>query len=443
MSEAPSTGAGADISGRAYLGLVGIGAAIGIPAALVAALFLAFVHVCQDWLWTDLPQHLGDSRPPWYLVIGLPVVGAAIVWAARRYLPGDGGHKPLLGIVASPTPWQYGPGIAIAALGTLVFGAVLGPEGPLIALGSVVGVTATHFVRVNERAQAVLATAGSFSAVSALFEGPLVAGMLLLEGGVGMGAALIPALLPGLVAAAVGYVLFIGLGNWGGLHEAGLKVGDLPLYQGTHIVDLLLAIVVGILAAILMAPIRRLGIRVASAAPASSRGRMAGLLLAGGLAVGLLAEVARLLGANSQEILFSGQASVPEVIAQDSTGILVVIVLAKALGYAISLGCGFRGGAVFPALFLGIAIATFAVTWFNTSPTWAVAVGCAAGMTAGTGLLFSSLIFAMLLVGSNGFDALPAAVLAAAAAWIVRRALEARVPTTGPAAVGGAPGRQG
>ena len=42
----------------------------------------------------------------------------------------------------APTALAAGPGVALAALGTLSFGLVLGPEAPLIALGSVVGVAA-------------------------------------------------------------------------------------------------------------------------------------------------------------------------------------------------------------------------------------------------------------------------------------------------------------
>ena len=85
------------LSGGAYLRLVVLGAAIGIPAALVAALFLAFVHDLEHWLWHDLPDALGYSSPPWFLVIGLPVVGRRVVLAARLLLPGDGGHSPLDG----------------------------------------------------------------------------------------------------------------------------------------------------------------------------------------------------------------------------------------------------------------------------------------------------------------------------------------------------------
>jgi hypothetical protein len=76
------------IDGAAYLRLVGLGALIGIPAAMLAAVFLATVHELEDVLWHDLPRELGRTSPPWYLVIGLPVVGAALVVVARRRLPG-------------------------------------------------------------------------------------------------------------------------------------------------------------------------------------------------------------------------------------------------------------------------------------------------------------------------------------------------------------------
>ena len=62
-------------------------------------------------------------------------------------------------------------------------------------------------------------------------------------------------------------------------------------------------------------------------------------------------------------------------------------------------GCGFRGGPVFPAIFLGVAVAMLAAIAFDMSPTLAVAVGTAAGMTAMTRLILASLIIAALLVG--------------------------------------------
>lgn len=410
---------------RKYLGLIAIGAAIGAPAAVLAKLFLAVVHWAEDWLWTDLPDALGESSPPWYLILGLPVAGAAVVALARHFLPGDGGHSPLHGLGGPPTPWQYGPSVLLAAFGTLAFGAVLGPEAPLIALGSVVGMAAATWAKPGPQGEQVLATAGSFSAVSALFGGPLVAGILLLEAGLAAGAALLPALLPGLVAAAVGYVLFVGLGDWGGLNETSLVVPNLPDYGTTSVPDLLMAIVVGVLTAVLMGAVKRFAHRLDDVAAQSTRNRY-GVLMASGLAIGLITLAAQALGADYDEVLFSGQSAIPQELATNSASVLLVILVAKAIAYAICLGSGFRGGPVFPAVFLGVGLATFACIWFDTSITWAVAVGAAAGMTAGTGLVFSGLVLSLLLVGVNGQDALPAAVLAVTAAWLTNAALERR-----------------
>jgi H+/Cl- antiporter ClcA len=407
-----------------YLRLVLLGALIGIPAAFVAAGFLGLVHYLQHWLWEDLPDALGHSSPPWYLVLFLPVAGAALVLAARRLFPGDGGHRPIEGISMTPAPPSHGIGIALAALATLAFGGVLGPEAPLIALGSVVGILVTSFVKLGERERGVLSTAGSFSAISALFGGPIVGGVLMVEGATGLGAAALPVLLPGFVAAAVGYVVIVGFGDWGGLDVPGLTVPDLPVYEGTHVGDLFLAVCVGLLAAVVVVAVRMLAMRVDG--PAHARLGLPAVLIGGGAAVGALALLADALGANSQDVLFSGQASVPALAAEDSTKIVLVLLVAKALAYAISLGCGFRGGPVFPAIFLAIALATLCVIWFDASPTWAIAVGTAAGTAAVTRLLLTAMLFGGLLVGTAGLDAIPSAVIAASTAWLVVKALEKR-----------------
>ena len=104
----------------------------------------------------------------------------------------------------------------------------------------------------------------------------------------------------------------------------------------------------------------------------------------------------------------------------------MILLVAKGLAYAVSLGSGFRGGPIFPAIFIGVALASLPVAAFGTSPTLAVAVGAAAGMAAQTRLLLSPLLLASLLVGPTATDTIPAAVLASATAWIAATALDKR-----------------
>jgi H+/Cl- antiporter ClcA len=225
------------------------------------------------------------------------------------------------------------------------------------------------------------------------------------------------------VAAGVGYVVFVGFGDWGGLHAQAISFSGLPEYTGVHLGDMGFAILIGAVTALVVVVVRRVGFSVADG---EKRIGMPLLLILGGLAVGLLAQAADWLSADSEEVLFSGQSAVPMIIAEDSVKIVLIVIVAKALAYAICLGCGFRGGPVFPAIFLGAALATFAVIWFDVSPTLAVAVGTAAGMASVTRMLLTPILFASLLVGQPGVDAVPAAVVAAATSWLVIATLDRR-----------------
>lgn len=71
-------------------------------------------------------------------------------------------------------------------------------------------------------------------------------------------------------------------------------------------------------------------------------------------------------------------------------------------------------------------MAPLAAEWTGMSPTAAVAAGAAAGVAVASGLLFTSVVLATLLVGAAGLDAVPAAVLAGATAWLVRAAAKRR-----------------
>ena len=58
-------------------------------------------------------------------------------------------------------------------------------------------------------------------------------------------------------------------------------------------------------------------------------------------------------GATNDEILFSGQTGMPQLIAETSLGLVAVMLIVKLVAYAAALGGGFRGGPMFYAEALG------------------------------------------------------------------------------------------
>jgi H+/Cl- antiporter ClcA len=141
--------------------------------------------------------------------------------------------------------------------------------------------------------------------------------------------------------------------------------------------------------------------------------------------VGLVAVVFRALADRPVDlVLFSGQQELPAVVAEGSASVLALLVVAKGLAYAVSLGSGFRGGPVFPALVVGVAIGVLAA---DVLPGLATTPAIATGITAATAAVlrvpFTAVLLSTLLIGSTAPDVVPIAVLAAAVGWIVATAL--------------------
>ena len=158
------------------------------------------------------------------------VAGVLVALAIQR-LPGIGGHSPADGFHAGgvTAPIEL-PGILFAALGTLGFGVVLGPEAPLILMGSGLGALAVRLAARDAppTATTVIAAAGSFAAIAALFGSPLLSAFLMLEAaGIG-GPMLGLVLLPGLLAAGIGELVFVGLDSLTGFGTFSLAIPNLP-----------------------------------------------------------------------------------------------------------------------------------------------------------------------------------------------------------------------
>jgi H+/Cl- antiporter ClcA len=413
-----------DSEAMSYVRTLVFAALLGVPVAFAAVLFQTAIHDVIHLVWDVIPEELGWSEPAWWYVVLVPGLAGLLVAAAVR-LPGHGGHSPLEGLGADPIPPIALASILPAALATLGLGLVLGPEAPLIALGLGLGALAVRLIRLEGTGAQLLVLAGAFAAVAALFGGPLIAAFLLFE--VTAASGKIPAqqlgraLLPGFVAAGTGAVVFTGVAGWSGLHQQNLALPQLPQYESLRITDLAWCLLMAVVISAVVVAVRHLAHGVAGQAIVGP----AGLLIGAGLAVGALAVAFRAAADRPVDlVLFSGQAELPDIVAEGSASVLILLVVAKGLAYALSLGAGFRGGPVFPAIALGVAAAMAAadlLPGLHTTP--AVAAGIAAGTTAVLRTPFTAVLLVSLLIGASAFDVAPIAVLAAAAAWLVATAL--------------------
>src|SRR4051794_16339790 len=205
---------------RDYLRLLVLAAVFGVLVSAAAYGFLALVNYLQPEIFTHLPHGLGFQAEPVWWPLPVLAVGGLLTGLAIRYLPGTGGAHPAEGFKThrAPTPAEL-PGVILAALATLIFGAVLGPEAPLIATGGGLVVRPRGPARrdVPDQATAVLASAGSFAAISTLLGSPIIGAFLLMEAS-GLGGPMLGlVLVPGLLAAGIGSLLFLRLGALAGL----------------------------------------------------------------------------------------------------------------------------------------------------------------------------------------------------------------------------------
>jgi len=406
---------------KSYIALLVFGALIGVPVAATAFFFLEAVAKTQQYLFGTLPGELGfESQPSWW-PIPLLALSGLLVALTIRHLPGTAGHKPAEGFKTSGAVAPIDlPGIFLAAFATLSLGVVLGPEAPLIAIGSGMGVLAVHLIKRDapEMASVVIGAAGSFAAISTLLGSPLAGAFLLMEAG-GLGGALMGVVLvPGLLAAGIGSLIYVGLGNWTGFGTFSLAVPNIPPVGSPTAAEFLWAIAIGVLAAIIGACIRRLALTLQ---PIVER-RSLILTPVAGVAIGILAFVfVEATDRPSADVLFSGQDQLAPLIdgaAGWTVGALLLLLLCKGLAYSVSLS-GFRGGPVFPGMFIG-AVGGIALSHLPGLPMIAgAAMGIGAMTVAMLGLPLVSVLLVMLFLQTDGLSLTPLVIVAVVVSYVV------------------------
>jgi H+/Cl- antiporter ClcA len=401
-----------------------IAAVVGVLVSVAVWCFLELIYQLQRELFTHLPNALGYKHGPplWW---SLPVLGVGALLAALAItrLPGEGGHLPAKGLSSGgPMPPIDLPGVILAALASIGFGLVIGPEAPLIAIGSGLALLTISLARREMAPQVllVIGATGSFAAVSFLFDSPLIAAVLLIEAAGLGGPRRNLVVLPGLLGAGIGTLVSIGVGSFAGLSSSAYALAglNLPHFGHPDIAQfgwtIALAIVVAVIARIIM-------IGGLSTHGVVVRRMLLLLPLVGLIIAGLAIAFHGTSGKSVNEVLFDGESALPGLVAQAGTwslGALALLIVFKGLAYGLSLG-SFRGGPTFPALFLGAAGGIMASHLPGFPLTPAVAVGIGAAIAAVLRLPLSAVVLATLLTIKAGTGDEPLIIVGVVVAYLI------------------------
>ncbi len=430
MSEAaPQTDPTALIPSKDYRILLVLAAIIGVLVSLASWGFLELTHEMQVWVYKDLPSGLGfNGVPAWWPVPVLGMAGLVVAFAVTR-LPGGGGHQPSEGLKAGPPTQPVDlPSLLLAAVASVGLGLVLGPEAPLIGLGTGLTLLAVRLSRKDapDQALALLAAAGAFAAISSLFGSPVIAAVIIIEA-TGLGGPILPViLLPGLIAAGIGSLVFIGMGSLTGLSSSAYAVAPLalPHYHEPNLAAFAWTILLAFVVAVVVGLIVQIGRSTASFA---SKWPYLAIPVAALLVAALAIAFAEITGKPNTLVLFSGQDTMGSIVAQASTvslGTFALLVAFKGMAWGLSLGSG-RGGPTFPAMFLGIVGGLLASHLPGYAETPAVAALMGAATVSVLRLPLASIMIA-LLVSQAGLATAPLIIVAVAVAYIAVLSLDAR-----------------
>lgn len=415
--------AGADIV--ALLKLCVVGLLVGLVAGAGASGFVAAQHYLSQLLWQEVPALLGVPSAPWWLVVVLPLIGAVLVYAAMQ-LPGEGGHSPLEGFGLNIGPKELAS-VLLAALAGLSFGAVLGPEAPLLAIGTAAGAAVLRSAK--HPARQVMMIVGAMAAAGAIFGNPLITAILLLELAAAAGTQLASpkVLLPSLSGLAGSYLLQVGVGPWTGLAESQLSPFQLAEYSEVRLVDLVWGVPLAVVVAVIVVAALQIanwwqGVAV--------HAKLSKLLISAAVVGGSAVAVMQITGEPAELIVMSGQSALGDYLGLTSIATALVVLAGKFIGYVACLGGGFRGGMIFPAIALAAIIASTAVIALGANEGIAglAAAAIAAAVAASLRLPFTAVLLATLLTISAGPAVTVMAILGSVIGMLLRFAGERFLP---------------
>lgn len=342
---------------------------IGIASSLVLIVTMKIAAILQHFLWSSVPSGLGiDASSSLWIIAILTLTGIA-VGLIVRFSPGHAGPDPATeALIGEPINTGALPGLVAALVLGLAGGVSLGPEHPIMVMNIAlaVAVGSRLFPRVSSLDWTILAASGT---IGALFGTPVAAALIFSQTlNSSNDVPLWDRLFAPLLAAAAGALttdLFF---------HPNFSL-PIPVYSQMHLVDIfsgaivtLIAIAVGMVAVWCLPRLHTLMNRLKNPVL---------VLGLGGLLLGIL-------GALGGHItLFKGLDEMQQIAVSQTltSGDFLLIALVKLAALVIASASGFRGGRIFPAVFVGVALGLMLHAHVDAVPA-AITVSCAIlGMT--------------------------------------------------------------
>lgn len=406
--------------------------ALSVPALIVGALSAVglfavdeLAHALEHVVWSSLPEAWGvDPASGGWIFAILSLTGLAIGLIVQ-FAPGHGGRdSATTELVAPPLRLAAVPSLLAVTILGLAGGVSLGPEIPIIAFNTavLVALIGRFWPNISTDLVVMVSAAGT---IGALFGTP-VAAALVFTGIVAAfkgGGALWDRLFIPLVSAGAGAVTMRWL-DGPQLPESVFPALGTPdaVHLGTAMVVTMVATLIGLGAAYVFPHAHRFfhGLR-----------HPVLYVTLGGVILGVLGVI------GGPITLFKGAQQTAELIrnhADYSLGALLFIIAVKLVALVVAAAAGFRGGRIFPAVFIGAAVGVAASAVLPAMPL---------GLAVASGVLgvvlpvardgWVALFIAVVLVGDA--TVLPVLCIAILPAWLmVSRAPEMLIHTAPPPA---------
>ena len=318
--------------------------AIGIASSLILIVVMKIASVLQNLLWQRLPGTLGIAQDSPLWIIGVLTLTGIAVGLVIRFSQGHAGPDPACEpLIGAPVPPSALPGLIVALILGLAGGVSLGPEHPIMTvnIALAVAIGARLLPRVNRMEWTILASAGT---IGALFGTPVAAALIFSQ--TLNGSSEVPLwdrLFAPLMAAAAG-ALTTGLF----FHPH----FSLPIahYGQMEMTDILSgAIVAAIAIAAGMVAVWCLPRLHAMMHQMKNPVLVLGI---GGFILGILGVI------GGPVSLFKGLDEMQQMVANQafSTSDYFLLAVIKLAALAVAAASGFRGGRIFPAVFVGVAL---------------------------------------------------------------------------------------